>query len=292
MCDKQPEPSMMRAKFIPGVLEVWKPIQQTLPIVISIPHCGRNYPENFLEQTQLNSMDIRSSEDAFVDEIFAEAPKLGAPLIKALFPRAYVDPNREAYELDPNLFDGPLPKFVNTLSSRAAIGLGTVPGIVSYDKPIYDHKISFIEAQDRIERCYYPYHAHLECLIHKTVDQFGYCILLDCHSMPSDQDNTPGLADIILGDRFGTTCAPNIVNAIEAELVKSGYTVARNAPYAGGYTTESYGSPKNHIHALQIEILRKIYMCEESIQPNSNLAIISRHLLAILKIIPHPKLPT
>jgi len=255
---------------IPHVLEVIKPEANALPLVISVPHSGSHYPRHFVEQSQLDCQDIRKSEDAFVDDIFDNAPSLGASMIRALFPRAFLDVNREAYELDPRMFKDMLPPYVNTKSPRAAIGLGTIPAIVSHDKRIYSNKLEFAEAEARIERCYYPYHAQLERLISETWKRFGYCIVMDCHSMPDSFKPPHKNPDFVLGDRFGSTCEPKVVQAVEEYLTDGGYYVTRNQPYAGGYTTRHYGSPRNNVHVLQLEILRSLYMDERTMEPLPN----------------------
>jgi N-formylglutamate amidohydrolase len=232
--------------------------------VFSSPHSGANYPAAFLEQTRLDPVALRRSEDAFVDELFAAAPAAGAPLIRALLPRALLDLNREPYELDPRMFDGRVPSFANTRSLRVAGGLGTVPRVVAEAQEIYDRRLPISEAITRIETIYKPYHRALRRLLLRTQRQHGAAILVDCHSMPSRgtaREDRPR-ADVVLGDRYGASCAPHLTDAVEAILRELGYVVARNRPYAGGYITEHYGSPLSGLHALQIEVNRALYMDE------------------------------
>ncbi len=268
---------------ISGVLEIVHPDVQTLPVVLASPHSGCDYPPEFLAASQLGPTAIRRSEDAFVDRLVADGPRRGAPLIKALFPRAFIDVNREAYELDPEMFDGPLPPFVNMISPRASIGLGTIPRIVSQNQPIYAGKLDFSDAQDRIDAHYYPYHARLEGLIRKTRDRFGVCVLLDCHSMPSTTaDAEPTDADVVLGDGFGGSCDAMVTDTAERTLSDLGLVVARNHPYAGGYTTRHYGRPTHGVHTLQIEIARRLYMNEAELTPLPELRRIADALSVLI----------
>ncbi|MBN2751570.1 MAG: N-formylglutamate amidohydrolase, partial [Rhodospirillaceae bacterium] len=270
---------------IPGVLEILHPDVQSLPIVLASPHSGCAYTPAFLASSRLGPMAIRKSEDAFVDRLFENGPKHGAPLIHALFPRAFLDVNREAYELDPNMFEDPLPAFVNMISPRASVGLGTVPRIVGYNQPIYNGKLLFSDAQDRIETLYYPYHTRLRSLIHDTVQQFGTCILLDCHSMPTGfPESMVGTSgpNIVLGDAFGSTCDAIVSDTAERVLSNLGYIVARNRPYAGGFTTRHYGRPALGTHALQIEIARHLYMNESKMAPLPALTHIAEDMMTLV----------
>ena len=239
-------------------LEVHQPVRQTLPLVLSSPHSGEDYPDDFIAASRLDRLSLRRSEDSFVDELFAAAPALGAPLIRALFPRAYIDPNREPWELDPAMFEDELPAYANTGSPRVAAGLGTIARVVANGEEIYGRKLRFADAKARVERCYRPYHAALGEAVSATRRRFGRCLLIDCHSMPS----ALGAPDIVLGDRYGATAAPALTAAAEEAFVGSGFGVARNTPYAGGYVTQHYGRPGAGIHALQIEINRALYMDE------------------------------
>ncbi len=255
---------------------VIEPAVQSLPVVLSSPHSGRNYPNAFLEASSLSAREIRRSEDSFVDEILATTPGQGAPLICAEFPRAFCDLNREAYELDPTMFVDDLPHFANVHSLRVISGLGTIARVVSDGAEIYRDKLRFADALERVEQLYRPYHAALKSMIETTRDRFGACLLLDCHSMPSKfaterWTGGPPKVDVILGDRFGTSCSPHIVAHVERELAHRGYSAARNDPFAGGYCTEHYGDPKKNVHALQIEINRALYMDEESLERRSGL---------------------
>lgn len=267
--------------------EVIYPEEQTIPFVLSSPHSGRHYPPDFLASSQLDLATLRRSEDSFIEELFAGARAAGAPLLHALFPRAYLDPNREPYELDPAMFEDALPAYANTHSLRVAGGLGTLARVVTDGAEIYQRKMVFAEAEDRIETLYLPYHQKLRELLDQTKARFGYAVLIDCHSMPSiggPMDDDPGhdRADIVLGDRFGTSCAPSLTQLAEDTLVDMGYTIVRNNPYAGGYTTDHYGRPMNAVHTLQIEINRALYMDEERIIRGPSLPKVSQDMSRLI----------
>jgi N-formylglutamate amidohydrolase len=244
-----------------------EPAQQRVPFVFNSPHSGRNYRPQFLCQTRLDRAAIRKSEDFRVDELFAGAVAQGCPLLAANFPRAFLDVNREPYELDPAMFDGALPGFCNTRSVRVAGGLGTIARIVSETEEIYSRKLSVEEGLERIETIYKPYHAALRTLLTRTHARFGHAVLIDCHSMPSTRDGAARRMrpDFVLGDRYGTSCAAQITWAAAQFLAELGYEVEINKPYAGGFITEHYGRPHSGLHALQIEINRGLYMEETSL---------------------------
>jgi N-formylglutamate amidohydrolase len=255
-------------------IEIIHPAKQTVPLVFASPHSGQNYPTEFIASSRLDLLSLRSSEDAFMDEVFGSAVEHGAPLLRAKFARAYVDLNRESYELDPEMFDGNLPDYVNTASARAAAGLGTIARIVSYGEEIYADKLKFSEIKKRIDTCYKPYHSALQELVEETRRKFGFCLLIDCHSMPSNcssSRNGQGPNDMVLGDCYGTACAPQIIESADHFLSDMGLKVARNDPYAGGYTTRHYSAPEDSIHALQIEVNRALYMDEDRITRGENL---------------------
>lgn len=264
------------------------PLRRTMPFVFCSPHSGRTYPQDFLAASQLDPLTLRRSEDAFVDEIFAAAPRHGAPLLKALFPRAYLDLNREPWELDPAMFEDTLPAFVNARSARAAAGLGTLARLVTCDAEIYGDKLPFAEAEFRIKTFYQPFHRRLLDLLEETRRRFGYAVLIDCHSMPSiggpfDQDSGLARADIVLGDRFGASCASAISQSVAESLRGHGFNVARNVPYAGGYITENYGRPADGFHALQIEINRRLYMDERSVTRRPEMETVTRAVTHVIQ---------
>jgi N-formylglutamate amidohydrolase len=279
-----------RGSAIDPPFEVLAPTDQTLPFIFSSPHSGRVYPKSFLQATKLDGTAIRRSEDSFVDEIFGAAPSFGAPLLKAHFPRAFIDPNREAYELDQAMFDSPLPQYVNTRSPRVLAGLGTIARVVRDGAEIYTRKLSFQEALSRIDTYYKPYHATLRKLLEETHRKFNYAVLIDCHSMPSvggplDQDIGSARPDIVLGDRFGSSCARRLTDTVERVLLMQGFVVVRNNPYAGGYTTEHYGRPHVGLHTLQIEINRALYMDEDRMERTAGLKRITTAVTTLMRAV-------
>lgn len=261
--------------------EVIEPDVLTCPLVLSSPHSGTVYPRRFLDSARLDALALRRSEDAFVDELFGGVRKLGAPLIRARFPRAYLDLNREPYELDPRMFEGRLPAFANTRSVRVAGGLGTIARVVGESQEIYAGKLSVTEALARIERLYKPYHARLSALLDRARAAFGIAILVDCHSMPSVPAAATGTSekrirmDFVVGDRYGTSSDTDFVDALESVMRRKNYIVQRNKPYAGGYITEHYGHPHDGCHAIQIEVNRAIYMDERQLSRSERFATIA-----------------
>ena len=238
-------------------------------VVFASPHSGRAYPVDFLARSRLDDRAIRSSEDAFIDDLFADAPRHGAPLLAALTPRAYVDFNRAPEELDPALIDG-----VRRLSPnpRVASGLGVIPRVVAGGRAIYDGKITLEEAHARITRHWRPWHDCLQTLLDESGRLFGRSILIDCHSMPHEAlDNIAGpRPDVVIGDRFGASAAGAVVAGVEAALTGAGLRVVRNAPFAGAYVAQHYGKPVRRQHALQIEIDRALYMDEATLEKRAD----------------------
>lgn len=250
--------------------ETIRPRRLVAPLVFNSPHSGRVYPPRFLAMTRLDNLSIRQSEDAFVDELFARAPHLGAPLLRAHFPRAYLDVNREPWELDPTMFVEPLSDRFNTASPRVAAGLGTLARVVAENKPIYRERLTLDDARMRIEGIYHPYHDALQKLLSEALGGFGVAVLIDCHSMPRlGRHGERATPDIVLGDRYGTTCAPALIDLVETVFAAAGLRVARNRPYAGGFCTRSYGRPHHGVHALQIEISRHLYMNEATLEKHA-----------------------
>lgn len=250
------------------LFEIWEPPAQQIPLILNSPHSGRIYPRCFVENSRLDQTGIRRSEDHFVDELFCSGVRLGAPMLAANFPRAYVDVNREPYELDPRMFDGCLPPYANTSSIRVAGGLGTIPRIVAENMEIYKHKLPVGEAMERVDLIYKPYHAALRKLIARTHAQFGTAVLIDCHSMPGNiRLSGSGIRpDFIIGDRYGTSASSELSRLALRLLEDMGFAAVRNKPYAGGFITEHYGRPARNLHALQIEINRSLYIDEATLK--------------------------
>lgn len=241
-------------------------------VVFASPHSGRDYTPEFLSRTVLDRVTLRSSEDAFVDQLFDSVPEFGAPLLTTDVPRAFVDLNRSPDELDPALVQGVRRTGHNP---RIASGLGVIPRVVSNGRAIYSGKLSRRDADARIAKFWHPYHAALSSLLNEAHKDFGQAILIDCHSMPHEavdgvSRHTEKRPDIVLGDRFGAAASNDIVDQVEAAFSSAGLEVARNAPFAGAYIAQAYGRPSRRQHAIQIEIDRALYMDERRIEPNSN----------------------
>lgn len=242
------------------------------PLVFASPHSGRLYPDDMMAAAALDAQSIRRSEDAFVDDLIAGASDWGVATITANYARAYIDLNREAFELDPGMFADELPEFARARTARVAAGLGAIARVVSEGQEIYARKLTFAEARARIEGAHRPYHETLAGLIAEAHAAHGFAILVDWHSMPAAAARTGGrerVCDMVLGDRFGAACAGVLPTRVERELEAAGYRVARNTPYAGGYTTEHYGRPSRRVHALQIEINRALYLDEATLIPTA-----------------------
>ena len=255
-----------------------RPERQTSPFVFASPHSGRLYPPSFMATSRLSPLVLRRSEDAYADELFAGVVGLGAPLLSAEFPRAYVDVNRAASELDGQMFEAELQVDVDAPTARVAAGLGVIPRVVRDGLEIYRGKLSPSEAEARLTRFYRPYHAALAQLADETFARFGAAIVIDCHSMPSG----PSVPAIVLGDCYGASISPALVRQAERAFEACGFSTARNAPYAGGYTTHLYARREAGIHALQIEVNRALYLDEERIEKTSRFAEIRDKLAAAL----------
>ncbi len=265
-------------------IEIVRPLAHALPVVLASPHSGDAYPADFLDQTHLPLAVLRRSEDAFVDRLFGLAARNGVPLLRALYPRSFVDPNRDPWELDPSMFEGPPPANANSRSPRVAAGLGVVPRVAFDGQQIYRRRLPGAEFERRIAWYYRPYHAALTRLIAETTERFGHCILVDCHSMPSAASGSqtpgvkPGRVDFVLGDNHGASCAAVLTGIAEDWLRRHDYRVVRNQPYAGGFTTQHYGAPMRGVHVLQVEINRSLYMDEVAMAPHAGFEPLARHL--------------
>jgi N-formylglutamate amidohydrolase len=251
-----------------------RPDRHETPMIFSSPHSGREYPVALMTRTVLDEKAIRSSEDAFVDRLFASAPDRGAPLIAARAPRAWIDLNRAADELDPALIDGVVRALHNP---RVSSGLGVIPRVVSNGRHIYRGRISLFEAQARIDRLWHPYHEALRGLIDESLMLFGQAVLIDCHSMPHEAIEAHGRPgqprpEVVLGDRFGAAAGRDVIEAVEAAFSEAGLRVARNAPFAGAYIAHAYGRPSRGQHVVQVEIDRALYMDEARIVPRPDFA--------------------
>ncbi|WP_151719076.1 N-formylglutamate amidohydrolase [Gemmobacter serpentinus] len=266
------------------VYDLIRPVQQTEPLIFSSPHSGRAYSKTFLARSELDSRLIRSSEDAFVDDLFAAAPDHGAPLLLAHAPRAWLDLNRAPDELDPALIEGVSRPPHNP---RISSGLGVIPRVVAQGRPIYRGKIARSEADERLTRFWHPYHAALRALMDETHRHFGSAVLIDCHSMPHEaieMHGRPGSPqpEVVLGDRFGAAAGRDITGRIEAAFQSAGLRVSRNAPFAGAYITQTYGRPSRRQHAIQIEIDRSLYMDEARIEKRPDFDAFRRLMTGVI----------
>ena len=287
----------------PAPFDITRPAQLKTPLVFASPHSGRVYPADMMEASALDAAAIRQSEDVMVDALIASAREVGAPVIAARYARAYIDVNREPYELDQAMFEDALPAFAAARTARVAAGLGSIARVVSEGQEIYHRKLTVGEGLGRIETVHRPYHNALQALLDEARIAFGAAILIDWHSMPSaaagcgnGADDSgrgfgkafarprggSGAPDFVLGDRFGAACGWRVGHVVENALQAEGYRVARNAPYAGGYTTEFYGRPSKGVHALQIEINRGLYLNEQTFEPTAGFAGLQASLRRVI----------
>jgi N-formylglutamate amidohydrolase len=268
--------------------EILAPSQWVVPMVFNSPHSGKLIPESLRQLTRLPVPQLHRSEDSFIDELFSFCLDLGAPMLRALFSRAYLDLNREPYELDAQMFVEPLPGYMNVTSPRVLAGLGTLPRIISEGEEIYRGRIPLHEAMTRIDNCYRPYHRALTSLMAELHTAMDFSLLIDCHSMPSSsvkhlRGPGDGSIDIVLGDRFGAACNRDITGVLEQALAAEGLHVVRNRPYAGGFITESHGSPRHNRHAVQIEINRALYMDELKMEKTRGYISLQQTLARVFK---------
>lgn len=261
------------------------PARQSSCVVFASPHSGRDYTWSFLRKSVLNEHAIRSSEDAFVDQLFDCAPQFGATFLKAGAPRAFVDFNRARDELDPALIEG-----VRRIghNPRIASGLGVIPRVVANGRAIYRGKMSLHEAEERIRDYWEPYHTKLQALLDTAHARHGQTVLIDCHSMPHEAMDGVARAgmkrpDVVLGDRFGAAASGDVVDRIEAAFASAGFIVTRNAPFAGAYITQAYGKPSKGQHAVQVEIDRSLYMNEKLIRPNGDFDAVRTALRRVIE---------
>ena len=262
-----------------GPFRLDRPARQTVPFVFASPHSGRSYPASLLERSRLDALSLRRSEDAFVDELFAGVVGLGAPLLAAHFPRAFLDVNRSMTELDAGMFDSPLGVPVDTPSPRVVAGLGVIPRIVRDGAEIYRDKLESAEAEARLGKFYKPYHQALAGLMEETRAKFGVAVLIDCHSMPS----ALSVPDTVLGDRYGASAASQLTARAEAAFAREGFSVTRNTPYAGGHTTTLYGRVAEGLHALQIEVNRALYLDEDRVAKRMSFETLRLRLMRAMK---------
>jgi N-formylglutamate amidohydrolase len=294
MPDDMTEHDVILAELSPPY-EIMRPDVQTAPFVFCSPHSGRIYPSCLRATSRLDAQSLRKSEDCYVDQLFDTVAQLGAPLIAARFPRAFLDVNREPYELDPELFGRSLPNYANSQSMRVAGGLGTIARIVADSEEIYfaDRRPTLADGLTRIELLYRPFHSALAALIRETQSAFGYAVLIDCHSMPSQAPSSsssgapsqhqPARPQIVLGDRFGASCDSKVTRTAREALTQIGMETHLNRPYAGGFITEHYGRPFKGVHALQIEINRALYLEEATLEKTVGFVTLREQLAAVIE---------
>jgi N-formylglutamate amidohydrolase len=262
-----------------------RPDELLTPVVVASPHSGRHYPAAFLQASVLDARMVRSSEDAYMDELVSAAPTLGAPLIAAEYPRAWIDLNRSPDELDPGVIEG-VGRVMQT--PRISSGLGVIPRVVANGRAIYRGKITRAEAEARIAQVWQPYHTALDGLMRAAQAGFGEAVLLDFHSMPHEALDTvtrPGQRrpEVVLGDRFGASAAGEVLDALEDGFLRQGLSVIRNAPFAGAFVTQQYGRPSRGWHAVQIEIDRALYMDERLLRPSADFDAVRRIMTAVIE---------
>ena len=257
------------------------------PVICASPHSGRVYPAAMMAASQLDRRAIRRSEDAHVDALIAAAPEHGHTLLAAEYARAFLDVNREPWELDPTMFEDELPSFARARTARVAAGLGAIARIVCEGQEIYARKLTFAVAEARVKSVHQPYHAALATLLGEAKARHGLALLIDWHSMPAAaaRGRAGEVCDMVLGDRFGSACSAPIASLVERELVGMGYRVGRNAPYAGGYTTEHYGRPGRRVHALQIEINRALYFDEAALELTDGFRLLKSDLERLFAVL-------
>lgn len=269
--------------------DIYRPLRWTTPLVFSSPHSGRDYSTSFQAKSRLELQKLRSSEDAFVDELYSAVPSFGAPLIAANAPRAFVDLNRNRDELDSAIIDG-APSARN--NPRVASGLGVIPRVVAEGQVIMSGKLSMAEAESRLATFYDPYHAELRNLVEQSHRTFGQALLIDCHSMPHDALNNITVRgrrkpNIVLGDRFGATCEADVLDAVEEAFEAEGFAVSRNMPFAGASILRSYGRPAIRQNAIQVEIDRSLYMHERTITKRADFADIQASITRVIARMVH-----
>ena len=271
--------------------DVLMPSDWQAGVVFASPHSGAIYPPSLIERSNVSAHQLRRNEDIFIDHLFHSSVEAGAPFIRALFPRVIVDVNRDASELPPHW--DKLNKTADQQAStpRAAAGLGVVPTYLSENLPIYKHLPDISDVSRRLTELYHPYHAALTRLLNASMERFGRSLLVDCHSMPGFAPMGSRRPDIILGDRFGTSCHADTLALFRELFTNAGYSVGINYPYAGGYTTAHYGKPDEGLEAIQIEVNRDLYVNPITLSPKSGYVQLTEDLRAITQDIVTSAMP-
>lgn len=279
--DLRSSPAGPEAERSGFAFSIEEPVSVVSPAVFASPHSGRLYPKGFLETCRASMIDLRRIEDAYVDRLLADVHLSGAPVISGLVARGYIDLNRAESEMDPHMFENPSPGWFAQRSPRVEAGLGCIPRVAYNGAAIYSQKLPRDEADRRLEQVYRPYHRALEALLRRSQAMFGQGWLIDCHSMPAETEPSARSPDIVIGDRFGASCSEGLVDLVEGLFRARGYTTARNSPYAGGFATLAHGQPSLGRHAIQIEVRRRLYLEEASVQPHEGLPILRQHMAEI-----------
>lgn len=261
---------------------IHEPTTSKTPLLVDSPHSGRIYPADFYYACPLPL--LRQTEDAYVDELVAGATEAGATLLTAEFPRSYIDVNRAEDDIDPLLLDEPWPQPLNP-SDRTLLGLGLVRRLCKSNVPVYAAPLPAKEIHKRIEKFYRPYHAALESLVQGRIDLFGECYLVNAHSMPGHgyDNKIQARPDFVLGDRDGTSCDVVLTRYARTILQDMGYSVALNDPYKGVEIVRRYGQPHQGRHVVQLEINRRLYMNEQTLEKTSGFAQLQRNLTQFFK---------
>ena len=271
-------------KAFGSAVDILRPDVWRAGVIFASPHSGQLYPEGFTARAAVPLTELRRNEDAFIDKLFSSAATFGAPLLSARFPRCFVDVNRAPDELPEAWLNEKELRDASTQPTvRANAGLGVVPTKLSETRDIYKKPLNPRFVRARLVSLYQPYHDALQGLVTESSLEFGHSLLIDCHSMPGFAPMGSRRPDIILGDRFGVSCHPETIAAIEAAFRSLNYTVARNYPYAGGYVTSHYGKPMSGIETLQIEVNRDLYLNPVTLRPKRSYDRLAENLATIIK---------
>ncbi len=280
-------PEVKRSRHLPGILARYDPLEPSAarPVVLDLPHSGRAYPADFGHRAPLEL--LRRAEDAFVDDLYEDAPRFGAAFLKALFPRSYIDPNRHADEVDPELLAEPWPRPMQA-SEKAEMGLGLIRRLIRGNVDIYDRRLSVAEIEGRIDGYHKPYHDELEAMLDEMHGRFGAVWHVNCHSMKA-MGRVQGAKiprdDFVLGDLDGASCDPDFTDFVAGTLRSLGYSVRLNHPFKGAELVGRFGRPLAGRHSLQIEVNRGLYMDEEKIEPIDGFAALKRNLNRMIEAI-------
>jgi N-formylglutamate deformylase len=263
------------------------PVATPAALVLDSPHSGTEYPADF-EHLPPRAV-VRQAEDTHVAGLYAMAPEFGATLIEALFPRAYIDPNRALSDMDPALLSEPWPGRLSP-SHKTELGIGLIWRLAQGGVPMYAQPLTVAAVERRIAQCYDPYHAAVAAALDERYRQFGAVWHLNCHSMPAVGDvmsDDPGRlrADFVLGDRDGSTCEAELTAFVASTLTGMGYDVAINDPYKGVELVRRHGRPAERRHSLQIEINRRLYMDERTLARTTGFAALQANLNRMLAAI-------